>query len=141
SPAPNPKATLSQALGATYISSETTSIQRLVEQVGTIDLIFEAAGASPLAFELMPALGTNGIFVFTGVPGRQAPVAVDTDQIMRDLVLKNQVIFGTVNANRDAFEAAIRDLGVFRQRWPEVLRTLMTGRFPLDVYRDLLLGK
>jgi hypothetical protein len=43
-------------------------------------------------------LGTNGIFIFTGVPGRKAPVQVDTDLMMRNLVLKNQVVFGTVNA-------------------------------------------
>ena len=86
-------------------------------------------------------LGTNGIFVFTGVPGRKAPVEVDTDLLMRNLVLKNQVVFGTVNAGRDSFEASIRDIGLFSRRWPEAVPALISGRFPMDSYRDLLLGR
>ncbi|HSK29952.1 MAG TPA: hypothetical protein VLA17_08315, partial [Candidatus Limnocylindria bacterium] len=60
---------------------------------------------------------------------------------MRNLVLKNQVLFGTVNAGRDAFEASINDLGVFCQRWPEAVRSMITGRFPMEAHRDLLLGR
>jgi hypothetical protein len=82
----------------------------------------------------------NGIFVFTGVPERKAPIEIDTDLIMRNLVLKNQVVFGTVNAGRETFEAAVRDLGVFMQRWPGAVRSLITGRFPVSAHRDLLLG-
>ena len=51
---------------------------------------------------------------------------------MRNLVLKNQVVFGTVNAGRDAFEAAIADLAIFMQRWPEAVRSLFTGRLSID---------
>jgi hypothetical protein len=50
--------------------------------------------------------------------------------MMRNLVLKNQVVFGTVNAGRDAFEASIRDLGAFVDTWPEAVRSVITGRFP-----------
>jgi glucose 1-dehydrogenase len=59
---------------------------------------------------------------------------------MRNLVLKNQVVFGTVNAGRDAFEAAIRDIGIFSQRWPQAVKSLITGRFRIREYRELLLG-
>ncbi len=41
---------------------------------------------------------------------------------MRNLVLKNQMVFGTVNAGRDAFEAAIADVARFRTRWPDAVR-------------------
>jgi hypothetical protein len=34
----------------------------------------------------------------------------------------------------------VRDIGVFMQRWPEAVRALITGRHPVDAYRDLLLG-
>ncbi len=138
---PNQKAALAAAIGAHYVDAEAVSVTQLAEQVGNIDLVYEAAGASQVAFEAMTVLGTNGIFTFTGVPGRKAPIAVDTDLIMRNLVLKNQVVLGTVNAGRVTFEAAIRDLGVFNARWPEAVRALLTGRFPLDAYKDLLLGR
>ena len=80
----------------------------------------------------MRVLGTNGIFAFTGVPGRRGPIAIDTDLLMRNLVLKNQVVLGTVNAGRDIFEAAIADLATFTRRWPDAVRGLITGRFPLE---------
>jgi hypothetical protein len=60
---------------------------------------------------------------------------------MRDLVLKNQVIFGTVNAGRDSFEASIRDIDVFNERWPNALNSLISGRFPMEAHADLLLGR
>ncbi|HEY7713591.1 MAG TPA: hypothetical protein VIE90_03750, partial [Candidatus Binatia bacterium] len=79
-------------------------------------------------------------YVFTGVPGRKVPVEVDTDRMMRSLVLNNQVVFGTVNAGRDAFEASIRDIGRFSKRWPKAVKSLITGRFPMEAHRELLLG-
>ncbi len=78
-------------------------------------------------------LDMNGVFVFTGVPGRKAPVAVDTDLLMRNLVLRNQVVFGTVNAGRDAFSAGIRDLHTFPTHWPPTVNTLISPRVPFDV--------
>jgi threonine dehydrogenase-like Zn-dependent dehydrogenase len=139
--APNPRSQLIDSIGAHYISSATTPPQALPRKIGNIDLVYEATGASSLAFETMKYLGTNGIFVFTGVPGRKGPIEVDTDLIMRDLVLKNQVVFGTVNAGRDAYEDSIRDLGTFAKRWPDAVRSLITGRYQIDQYRDLLLGR
>lgn len=130
---PSRKSDIVQSIGATYVSSMTTTVEQLAEMVGNIDLVYEAVGASSLAFQVLQSLGTNGVFVFTGVPGRMAPIEVDTDRLMRNLVLRNQVLFGTVNAGRDAFEAAIRDLTVFRQRWPEAVKSLFTNRLSIDM--------
>jgi threonine dehydrogenase-like Zn-dependent dehydrogenase len=137
---PNPKADLVAAIGGHYASAIDTSIDQLSAQVGNIDLVYEATGASSVAFQMMKVIGTNGIFVFTGVPGRKAPIEVDTDTIMRNLVLKNQVVFGTVNASREAFEASVRDVGLFQQRWPAALRALISGRHPVEAHRDFLTG-
>lgn len=139
--APNPKSKLVEAIGAKYVSAESQSLEHLAERVGNVDLVYEATGASSLSFEMMKYLGTNGIFVFTGVPGRKGPIEVDTDLIMRDLVLKNQVVFGTVNAGRDSFENSIRDVGSFLKRWPDAVKGLITGHFPIEAHRDLLLGR
>jgi hypothetical protein len=46
-----------------------------------------------------------------------------------------------VNAGRGTFEDAIRDLGVFMGRWPEAVRALITGRYPIEAHRELLLGQ
>jgi len=140
-PAPNDKAALVESFGGQYVSSETHTPEQLAGMVGNIDLVYEAVGASRVSFDVMRVLGTNGIFVFTGVPGRKAPVELDTDLLMRNLVLRNQVVLGTVNAGRDAFEAAIADLATFVERWPAAVARLITGRFPAESYEDLLLGR
>jgi threonine dehydrogenase-like Zn-dependent dehydrogenase len=141
SPVPIPKADLTSSIGATYISSEQVPVDDLPTRIGNIDAVYEAVGASSLAFDVLRVLGTNGVFVFTGVPGRKAPISVDTDLLMRNLVLKNQVVFGSVNAGRNAYESAIRDLSLFMHKWPAAVRALITGRYPIEQARDLLLSK
>jgi threonine dehydrogenase-like Zn-dependent dehydrogenase len=139
--APNPKATLVESIGARYVSAEETSLEGLARRIDGIDVVYEATGASRVAFEMLQIVGPNAVFIFTGVPGRRGPIEVDTDRLMRSMVLQNQVVFGTVNAGKDAFEAAIRDLGLFLERWPRAVRALISGRYPLAEYRDLLVGE
>jgi threonine dehydrogenase-like Zn-dependent dehydrogenase len=141
SPKPNAKADVAEGVGARYISSEQTPIEQMAEQVGNIDLIYEAAGAPQFAFEVLKHLGSNGIYVFTGVPRDQAPVEFDTERIMYNLVLKNQVVLGVVNAGPQAFDNAVRDIGVFAARWPKALRAIITGRFPMEAFHDPVMGK
>lgn len=135
------RAPLVESFGAHYVPAENNSVDDLAKTVGNIDLVYEAVGASQLAFDMLRDLGPNAVFVFTGVPGRKGPVAIDTDLLMRNLVLKNQIVFGTVNASREAFEAAIKDLTNFAKRWPEATKALITGRFPMEGYADLLQGR
>lgn len=139
-PAPNPKSELVNAIGARYVSAQDATPEQLAARVGNIDVVYEASGASAVSFELMRVLGTNGVFVFTGVPGRKAPISLDADLLMKRMVLNNQVLFGTVNADRLAFESAIRHLEEFDARWPKPLRALITGRFPVSSYESLLAG-
>ena len=141
SPAPNLKSELVDSIGAKYISAQTVPVEQFAREVGTIDLIYEAVGVGRISFDVLSILGLNGIFVFTGIPPHQAAIPVYADILMRDMVLKNQAVIGTVNADRPAFEGAIRDLGLFKKRWPDALRGLITGRYPLEAYRDLLVGK
>lgn len=139
--APNPKSELVAAIGASYVSSEEATPEQLPARVGNIDVVYEASGASSASFELLRVLGANGIFVFTGVPGRKAPISLDADFLMKRMVLQNQVLFGTVNADRGAFESAIRHLEEFDARWPKPLRALITGHFPASSYESLLMGR
>jgi threonine dehydrogenase-like Zn-dependent dehydrogenase len=138
-PAPTPQSQFVEAIGARYVSEQ--DIGNFSHLIGGVMLVYEATGASQLAFRAMRMLGPNSIFIFTGVPALGVANAVDTDAIMRNAVLKNQVILGTVNAGKEGFEAAIRALSAARARWPATAQALITGRYPLDAYRDLLLGK
>lgn len=138
SPAPTSASALSEKIGVPYFSSKEISPQELIERTGGMDLCYEAAGVSGAAFDLMPVLATNGVFVLTGVPGDEPPAQLDSDDLMRGIVLGNQAVLGTVNAGADDFTAAIDHLGEFSQRWPQAVRSLITGRFPMEEYEGLL---
>jgi threonine dehydrogenase-like Zn-dependent dehydrogenase len=132
---------LVESFGAHFVAAEEVAAKDLAAELGAIDLIYEAMGASQTSFEAMGALGTNGVFVFTGVPGRKAPVQVDTDLLMRNLVLKNQVVLGTVNAGDDAFAAAARDLETFVRTWPDAVHGLISARHAMERFDALLLHR
>ena len=132
------KENLVMQIGAHYVAAEKNTIDDLAKQAGPIDVVYEAVGASGVAFETIKHLGPNGVFIFTGVPGHKGPIEVDTDFIMKDVVLGNQVILGSVNAPPQCFEAAIRDLGTFVERWPAAVRALITARFPIQKALDPL---
>ena len=138
---PNPRTELVAAIGATYISSQTTTIQHLAAQIGNIDLVYEAVGHSHFALDVLKVLGINGIFVLTGVPAVQDLIEADPARLMRDMVLKNQVLLGTVNAGPEAFASALRSLGRFSRRWPAAVRTIFAGRYPPEHALELILGR
>jgi len=126
------------AIGVRYIAAETHSTEEMAKMVGPIDVVYEATGASGVAFDVLKHLGQNAVFVFTGVPGHHGPIPVDTDEIMRNMVLNNQLVLGSVNAPPQAFQSAIQHLGVFAERWPDALRSVITGRFPIEHALDAL---
>jgi threonine dehydrogenase-like Zn-dependent dehydrogenase len=141
SPEPNPKADLVNSIGAKYVSFETVPLAQFAKMTGPIDVVYEAVGVAKITFEVMKILGLNGAFIFTGIPPEKPAIPVEADTLMRRIVLMNQAIIGTVNADRTAFEDAIRDLGLFQRRWPDSLRKVISGRHPLENYREVLLGK
>jgi glucose 1-dehydrogenase len=139
--APSARTDLATAIGATYVSSAETTFDELTDMTGNVDLVYEAVGQSRFALEALRALGQNGIFILTGVPGLEALTQADPAALMRSMVLKNQVLLGTVNAGRADFASAIDHLGRFVERWPEATRTLIAGRYPLEESGELLFGR
>ncbi len=130
-PASDVRASLLEQIGGQYVSAETDSLTTIMRRLGRVDVVYEAIGAAAPAFEALTALGPNGLFVFTGVPGRRGTPDVDGGAVMRSLVLNNQVLLGTVNAGRDAYRAAVTDLGLFMEKWPAAVRALITSHVAL----------
>ena len=125
-PKPNPNAELVEALDARYLTTKEVSIKDGAKQFGPFDLIFEATGASPVVFESMQALGKNGVLVLSSVTGGDRKIEVPADRINLDFVLGNKVMVGTVNANREYFEAGVRDMAQAEAEYPGWLRHLLT---------------
>jgi glucose 1-dehydrogenase len=136
----NPKSMVAQAIGAAYVEQEKVPMEKLAAQVGNIDLIYEGTGASELSFTMMQYLGNNGIFVFTGIPETENKVKLNADILMKNQVRKNQVVLGTVNADKTAHKRAILDLAEFKKRWPDALKEIITQRYPVDKFAIPLKG-
>ncbi len=139
-PEDSPRASLVRSFGAQFVSAAGTDAEGLAQRMGRIDVVYEAVGVPSLVFDVARFLAPNGVLITTGVPAQRAPIPVEASRILRQMVLGNQVLIGSVNCGRDGFEAAVRDLATFTERWPGAVRGLITGRFPMDSYRDLLLG-
>jgi threonine dehydrogenase-like Zn-dependent dehydrogenase len=139
--ADSPNVKIVSAIGAQFVSSAEHSPSELANMVGNICLVYEATGAAKVSFDVLSVLGVNGVFIFTGVPGVLAPIEIDAERIMRNLVLNNQAICGTVNAGRAAFEEGVQDLASFIKRFPAAVSAMITARVALDDARDAVLSR
>ncbi len=130
-----PAARMLVQIGAVHVNAE-AGIAALGER--RFDLIVEASGSLALDFDLMNVLGPNGALVLTGIP-RLGSTRVETASgaRVRSLVLENQAVVGSVNANRTHFERGLKDLGRFRRRFGDRVSGLITERVPLDRYADV----
>lgn len=125
-------------LGGTYVDGRQVNPHALGEHFPHIELIFEATGVAQLEFDLLSALGTNGVYVLTGIAGGDRPTTIDGSALMRALVLRNQVTVGSVNASHKHFELASEDLDKANAEWPGVMGMLITHRLPYTGFADAL---
>ncbi len=57
---------------------------------------------------------------------------------MRQLVLKNQVMVGSVNASRRHFQTAVENLENAKRTWGDAIDRIITHRFPYTEYAEAL---
>lgn len=124
--APYRNSELLAEIGARYVSTQEVSIKDAAEQYGPFDLMFEATGFAPIVFEAMEHLGKNGVLILSSVTGGGRNVQVPADMINLGFVLGNKVMVGTVNANREYFEAGVYDLCRAELEFPGWLSKLLT---------------
>ncbi len=132
------QAELVRSFGAHYASSTVTPIEDLGKKVGEFDVVLEAVGFAPLMMAATQMLRPNGVLALTGVPPDAAVATLNAGHTLRDLVLRNKVAFGTVNAGRSDHISAIQHLEQFMTLFPESVRTLITDRVPVDEAPQLL---
>ncbi len=115
-------------IGGQYIDGRQVPADKVDDTVGPMELIFEATGVPALEFNLLDALAQDGVYVLTGIPGGNRPLEVPGAALMRQLVLENQVMLGSVNAARDHYQMAVDDLGTARLRWGDHVARLISHR-------------
>ena len=125
-PKPYLNSELAEEIGAEYVSTEDVSVQDFAAKHGSFDIIFEATGFSPIIFDAMQGLAKNGVLVLSSVSGGDRKVEVPVDKINLEFVLGNKVMVGTVNANREYFEAGVKDMSAAVMEYDGWLSRLLT---------------
>jgi glucose 1-dehydrogenase len=125
-------------IGGKYIDGRKIDASQIEEKFGLVDFIFEAAGVAELGFEIIAPLGVNGIYVMTGIPGEGRPVCFSGAEMMSRIVLKNQIILGSVNAGPLHFELALEDLEKAKGRWGNLMNELITTEVPYEKFNEAL---
>ncbi|MBB4908727.1 glucose 1-dehydrogenase [Actinophytocola algeriensis] len=120
-----PKPGLVEALGATYHHAPADDVAARLEP----DVVIEATGAGQVVFDVMAHTAAYGIVCLTGVSAAGRRLPVDAGGINRELVLENDVVVGSVNANLRHYRQAADILAKADIEW---LAGLITRRVPLD---------
>jgi glucose 1-dehydrogenase len=124
-----PKPRLVADLGAHYHHTDVSTVAR----DALPDVIVEATGAGQVVFDAMEHNAAAGVVCLTGVSPRGRDLTVDAGALNRDLVLENDVVFGSVNANVHHYALAAEALGRADGAW---LERLITRRVPLAAFEE-----
>ncbi|OLT12452.1 theronine dehydrogenase [Actinomadura sp. CNU-125] len=124
-----PKPGLVADLGATYHHDGLDAAVRAAKP----DVVIEATGVGELVFGAIGSTAAYGIVCLTGVSPAGRNLTVDAGTLNRDIVLENDAIVGSVNANRNHYAAAADALAKADLSW---LGRLVTRRVPLDGFAD-----
>ncbi len=127
-----------EQIGGRYVDGRRVPPGSVERELGQMDLVLEATGVPALEFDLLDALGWNGVYVLTGIPGGDRPLQLDGADLVRRLVLGNQVMVGSVNASREHFQMAVDDLALAARRWGDHAARLITHRRPAADFRSVL---
>ncbi|GAA1734412.1 glucose 1-dehydrogenase [Isoptericola hypogeus] len=120
-----PKPDLVRDLGATYHSEDVRTVSDAVQP----GVVIEATGASQVVLDVLSATKAYGVTVLTGVTSAGRHLAFDVGAVNREIVLENDVIIGSVNANLGHYRAAADALARADLAW---LGRLVSRRVPLE---------
>ena len=135
-PSNSPKGALVREMGARYLSTSEVAFEVLSSALPDLVLIIEATGAGQVPLQLAPHLGRNGALALLGVPEGSRDVTVDAATLVRELVLGNRVILGSVNSNIRHFRMAVQHLAQIQERFPEALQQVIDRTYPLEQFEE-----
>jgi threonine dehydrogenase-like Zn-dependent dehydrogenase len=120
-----PKPQLARDLGAVYHTGD----------LGTLapDIVIECTGAGPVVLDVMGRTAPLGIVCLAGVSAGGHEQRFDIGELNRGMVLDNDVVFGSVNANRRHYRAAAEALAKADKAW---LSRLISRRVPLSRWQE-----
>jgi threonine dehydrogenase-like Zn-dependent dehydrogenase len=122
------KSDLIQRLGGTYHSESIDEVCEL-----SPDVTLECTGAAEVIARVIGHNAPGGIVCFAGLSSGSHRLWFDFQGLNRSMVLQNDVVFGTVNANRRHYQLAADALVKADPQW---LRSLISRRVALADWRE-----
>jgi threonine dehydrogenase-like Zn-dependent dehydrogenase len=99
------------------------------------DIIMECTGAPSVVRDAFGSTASGGIVCLIGVSAPGGDMDVDVGGLNRTMVLDNDTVFGSVNANRKHYEDAVDTLQRADKHW---LARLITRRVPVEQWTTAL---
>jgi threonine dehydrogenase-like Zn-dependent dehydrogenase len=124
------KRQLMRSLGATYHAEGLENLNGLKP-----DILMECSGAPSVVRDALGRTGAAGIVCLVGVTAPGHKFDIDIGALNRTMVLDNDTVFGTVNANRKHYEMANDALKRADKAW---LNRLITRREPVEQWTQSL---
>ena len=118
-----PKPELVRDLGATYHHEGVAAACR------DIDVVVECTGHGGVVVDVIACTAPGGVVCLTGISSGSREIVVETTELNRRMVLENDVVFGSVNANLDHYRTAVDVLAHADADW---LARICSRRVPLD---------
>ena len=124
-----PKPQLVKDLGAGY---HVGSVKELSAEA---DVIIECTGVGQLLFDILQTTPPGAITCLTGISSGGRLIPTDLGALNKTMVLENDVVFGSVNANRRHYEKGAEALAKADPAW---LSRVVNRKVPLDDWQDAL---
>jgi threonine dehydrogenase-like Zn-dependent dehydrogenase len=124
-----PKPELVAGLGALYSTKPATELPVRP------DVVIECTGLGQVLAEVIASAGSNAVIALAGVSHHAHLAPADLSAVNRQLVLGNQVIFGTINAARRHYDQAAEALTGADPGW---LARMLTRQVPMAAWPEAL---
>jgi threonine dehydrogenase-like Zn-dependent dehydrogenase len=124
-----PKRDLVEALGAHYHAGDAADLD------ASVDVVIECTGLGAVGRAAGQKVVSGGIMCLTGIMNVEPQFDVDATTMNRNMVLRNAVLVGTVNAGRRHWEQAVDALASADPAW---LQGMITRRVPLTRWSEAL---
>jgi threonine dehydrogenase-like Zn-dependent dehydrogenase len=124
-----PKGLAVKNLGATYYSE----YDQIKKSNLSFDITIECTGVSEVILNLIESLKPDGVLCLAGISNGGVKFPVDVGALNLNIVLQNEIIFGSVNANRQHYTQAAAALAKADLNW---LNALITRKVPFKDWQS-----
>jgi len=125
---------IAEKIGATFVDTEKES-----DKLPPTDLIVDTSGVPSAFIPLMKKMKHNSALILFGtIEGERAEI---TSDLVTEIVEKNIIIMGSVNASKRDFQEALNYLSIWKYRYGDVLSRMITSMVSVEEAPKVLMSK